>query len=224
MRITFIGAIGEDGSGCHGQRQGRDIHINTRNRIIAGFRVGRIVNAETNQLIYQELSQGAESERPFAIIPGSESRERVEELWDTILTELEEAKVTDMEYLDKAICVTFEFTLQGDGKERKQLSGCGGAYCLFCYATEEDGNNLDRILEGFPIERSIDKTWETYDMLTKDDTQPIPKKTKDQDVRKGITQRPLIKKRRIVVIDPHRGNGSMHFIIHVFDFFKKLFE
>ena len=90
-----------------------------------------------------------------------------------------------------------------------------------CFATEEDGNDLEKILEGFKIERSIKLTWETYDMLTNGNTRPIPKKTGDQDFRKGQTTEPMIE--GDCIIDPHRGSASLHFIIHVFDVKKKLF-
>ena len=90
-----------------------------------------------------------------------------------------------------------------------------------CYATEEDGNNLDKIMDGFKIERDIKLTWEIFDMLTKGNTRPIPKKTGDQDTRKGQTQEPMIE--GDCPIDPHRGLALLHFIIHVLDVKKKLF-
>ena len=141
--ITCKGAIGEDGSGGHGQRRGRDININTSNRIIGGFRLARIHAGP--KLIHQELSQGAESERPIMIVPGKESAEKVRQIWSDIEKEYNEVQETTMTYEGIMIKIKFFFHVQGDGKESKQLSGLGGAFCILCFVTEEDANDIDRI-------------------------------------------------------------------------------
>merc|ERR1711963_255715 len=121
--IRFIGAIGEDGSGAHGQRQGKDIGMNTTNRIIGGFRVGRIYNEATNELMYQEMSQSAVSQRPTMVVPGKESREHVKAIWKQIQKEVKEVETFSIEYNENEVKVTVKLTLQGDNKERKQLTG-----------------------------------------------------------------------------------------------------
>ena len=136
------------------------------------------------------------------------------------LREIHNLKIKIVGHTDK-IMKKFPFGLIDKINFISIFTGAGGAYCLLCFATEEDANNLDKIFEGFKIERNIKLTWETFIMLTKGKTRPIPKKTGDQDIRKGQTQEPMIE--GDCIIDPHRGNPSMHFIIHVFDVKKKLF-
>ena len=218
--ITVKGAIGEDGSGGHAQRRGKDININTRNRIIGGFRLSRIHSGP--KLIHQELSQGAESERPIMIVPGKESAERVRKIWSDIEKEFNEVQVTTMLYEGVRIKVKFLFHIQGDGKEKQQLSGLGGAFCILCFVTEEDANDLDRIKEGFSIERSLEQIWELWNELTKGGTCEIKKETRDYETRQGLTQMPMLTKK--CSLDPTKSPPEMHFIIHVFGYIKTLYQ
>ena len=156
--ITFIGAIGEDGSGSHGQRQGKDIRMNTTNRIIGGFRVGRIINEDTKELMYQEMSQSAVSQRPTMVVPGKESREHVQAIWNQIQKEVKEVETTSFEYNETEVKVTVKFTLQGDNKERKQLTG-KTIFLIYlarilCYLFSNCGHFLNIFLQFFLLHLS----------------------------------------------------------------------
>ena len=158
--IIVKGVVGEDGSGGHVKRQGKDINIATSNRIVAGFRLSRIYSGD--KILHQEKSQGAESERPFMIVPGKESTETVRQIWQDISTEYEQAKISTVTFNGSIINVTYDFGTQGDGKMTIQLTGLGGAFCILCFVTEEDANDIDKIEEGFPIQRSIEQIWEKF--------------------------------------------------------------
>ena len=69
------------------------------------------------------MSQAAVSQRPTMIIPGKESKEHVLAVWKQIQKEVKEVESFTIEYNENEVKVTVKFTLQGDNKERKQLTG-----------------------------------------------------------------------------------------------------
>ena len=217
--ITVKGVLGEDGSGGHVQRRGKDIDIPTSNRIVAGFRLSRIYSGE--KLLHQEKSQGPESERAFMLVPGKESAELVRQIWQDISKEFEEAKHSTVTFKDSTIEVTFDFGIQGDGKVRIQLTGLGGAFCILCFCTEEDANDIDKIEEGFPIQRSLEQIWEKLNELTRGLTQEIKRETRDYATRLGHTQFAMLPPE--CKLNPI-GTAELHFILHLFGYYKELFQ
>ena len=217
--IIVKGVVGEDGSGGHVKRQGKDINIATSNRIVAGFRLSRIYSGD--KILHQEKSQGAESERPFMIVPGKESTETVRQIWQDISTEYEQAKISTVTFNGSIINVTYDFGTQGDGKMTIQLTGLGGAFCILCFVTEEDANDIDKIEEGFPIQRSIEQIWEKFYELTRGGTREIKRETRDYATRLGHTQVPMLPPGcSLDAID----TAEMHFILHLFGYIKELYQ
>ena len=212
--ITVKGAIGEDGSGGHCQRRGKDIELNTRNRIVGGFRISRIHAGD--QLIHHVNSQAGDTERVFMIVPGKEAADTVRQIWKDIENDYKKASLLTIKYHEVILVAKLEFKVQGDGKMDTQLTGLGGAFCLLCYATEEDANDPVKIEQGFPIERTLEEIWEIWNMLTNDGTQEIKKQTKDYAIRGGATQMPMLTVE--CKLDPTKNIPEMHFILHLFDY------
>ena len=60
---------------------------------------------------------------------------------------------------------------QIDAKQRAIAAGLNGAFCLNCYATLEDAKDLNKIKQGFSIEREMDTIknyWEKHKVLNED--------------------------------------------------------
>ena len=53
----------------------------------------------------------------------------------------------------------------GDGKDVLNLLSIPAAYCYLCSITEEDGQNIDLVIKGMPLDRSISKLRAHYKKL-----------------------------------------------------------
>ena len=73
---------------------------------------------------------------------------------------------------------------------KKHISGLGGADCILCKTKQSDWSSIDRVKEGFPINRSAEDTLELYNSLVSEDGE-ILTKTGDFATRQGLTQQPL---------------------------------
>ena len=58
---------------------------------------------------------------------------------------------------------------QLDGKLQATASGLRGAYCKCCKIKKKDAKNIDRIKQGFTMDRDIVSTWQLFDDLADED-------------------------------------------------------
>ena len=57
-----------------------------------------------------------------------------------------------------------------DLKFKRHISGLGGADCILCISKQEDWVNRERVVQGFPIERTAEDTLKLYhDLVNGDD-------------------------------------------------------
>ena len=135
-----------------------------------------------------------DAERPIMIFPGKETpaKSKVAHDWFTDGYNRLKANPPVLDLNGKKVrCLVEILFTQIDAKQRSIASGLGGAFCLNCYATQADAQDLDRIRQGFRIERDMDsvkKYWEKYKMLWHTGEFILPRGRKD---RNGQTGEPL---------------------------------
>lgn len=103
-----------------------------------------------------------------------------------------------------------------DGKMITTLTNSGGAYCQLCIATEEEAHDLEHVVAGFTINKTMQMIQEVAAMLDKGDG-TVRKKKGDQKIRLGVCGDPLTD------LDANLALPVCHLKILVVDFiFKNL--
>ena len=132
----------------------------THNFIYCGCRVISLKDEHGNT-IYQEMTIGAESEKPLFIQPGKETKEIVEKLYSDL-----EAQALDLNQnpihctiLGKEVEIHSNIELtQFDNSTISLMSGTNGSYCNKCDHTAHTANQRQNIEAGFQITRTIEQT------------------------------------------------------------------
>ena len=97
----------------------------------------------------------------------------------------------------------------GDGKMAKLVTGLGGAYCLCCTFTPKDCKTRSMILEGFPINRTIEQCLEVAN-------EHLVRRARDYGDRHGHTHK------AITILNWTRHIAIMHAKIHVLRYLSEL--
>ena len=77
-----------------------------------------------------------------------------------------------------------------DLKLKRKISGLGGANCILCVTKQADWTDVTNIVQGFPINRSAEETWQLYEELVNEDGE-IETASGDFEIRKGLTSSQL---------------------------------
>ena len=194
--------VGIDGSGSHAiynsassLREG----VDTSHMLVAGFSVPQItVNDSQSSVIFRDRHcSSVFSERPMILIPGGETAERFGRVLQLIESEIDEmssgieVKFSDAESEKTIHCTVLADVSQLDGKAICTATGLKGAYCTGCTVSESDAKKLERIEEGFSIDRNIDDLNDLYTFLLEDeDGDPLHSRQGDYWIRAGLTQKP----------------------------------
>ena len=141
-------------------------------------------------------SSSSFAERPLFIIPGAETRDRMKlmKIFDEEINELKSASLSlELSESVRVDCNVHVEISQLDGKAIKTGIGLIGAYCTCCTVTEKEAKKVERIRQGFMIDRNINELNELYIVLTdhSEEDIPVPSRQGDENVRKGLNQRPL---------------------------------
>ena len=167
--------------------------------LVSGFTIPTIFvnDSSSTELFTDKHCSSPFSERPLFIIPGNETRERMKtimKMFDEQVDELTSSPLTLQvsESFSIECSVQVEIS-QLDGKAIKTSTGLVGAYCTCCTVTEKDAKDVERIKQGFVIDRSINELNELYMILTdnNEEDMPVPTQKGDEPIRKGLNQRPL---------------------------------
>jgi hypothetical protein len=169
--------------------------VDTTHIIVVGFSLISIKVDETDGFVvyHDKHPICSESERPLGLIPGKETRETYRKLLKT----LDDARepiykepmlITCGDFMAK---VQAEISLtQLDGKMLTIASGLGGAYCTACTVSQKDAHRLERIKQGFEINRTIESSWQLF-MELADECGNVSIAQGDYQRCLGLTQRPL---------------------------------
>ena len=99
-----------------------------------------------------------------------------------------------------------------DLKFKKHISGLGGADCILCKTKQADWTNREKVLEGFPINRSAKDTLKLYNELVEEDG-TIKTKKDDFETREGLTQQPQTTSDQTSITVTHSYiNGTIWFL------------
>ena len=186
---------GVDGSGSHAVYSSESSladGVDTSHINISGFCLLSIkINNEDKTEIFHELTpQSSEAERPLQLMPGTESRENFEKIYGDLDRE---AKLLNDNGFN-CVCDFGEIQVKADvhikqldGKAQSVASGLGGGYCKCCKISKTDAKKIERIKQGFTMDRDILSTWQMFDDLADEDGN-VDRESLD---RAGLTQRVL---------------------------------
>ena len=150
-------------------------------------------------VVYKEKSLGPETEVPYFVIPGKETRDAV----SSIVAKMKPEMVTCNDH-NNPLTIMFSGseiklfckikTSQVDRKMIDQICGCGGAICVLCNATRTQANDPNWVSQGMPINREIDDVIQMANSLFyANGTKRPGKKNISSDDRNGVTQIPMEK-------------------------------
>ena len=221
---------GLDGSGCQptAMQRSRNVTDETgeiplvsqqnRETVVA---VLRDITTRGNVTVYEAKNIGSTSVcRPYMLLAQKENRALLEKVLPIIDRETIELGESQMKIpLDSGTEVPVNSSSNlclGDGKLVKEASGCGGAYCLLCISSKEDGQNVEKIQAGFELNRCMEQVEEIFKKLFDEELGAIKKRPKDYPIRQGITNAPLTK--QPINQAPH----PLHYFLRLYNFFQKL--
>ena len=106
------------------------------------------IHDQNDKLIFEEKTQNPETFRPWFIANCTEAAENVEIIAATFEKEILECTDMNMEYDDKTFAIHLQIHPMMDSKVIDLATGLGGAYCNCCKASEDEGLDLQKILQG----------------------------------------------------------------------------
>ena len=190
LSASFI--YGLDGSGSHSEYNSESSlkdNVDTSHFIVSGLALSKITQHGRDGILYSDQKLASSmAERPLLLCPGKEDREIVERSIMTIF----DAEVRDVtkshqkiQYIvdDNPVELSFEINIkmtQLDGKAVSMGTGLQGAYCSMCKTSEEEGKNIERIRNGFTIDRCVADNLALFESLLQTDedgNEYIPKNT-----------------------------------------------
>ena len=230
--VTFAFSYGMDGSGSHSKHRNKR-GIDTSSMFLGTFTVLSIKDSRTGRTIWDCKQRGHNSNvntRPFLLVPQQESDELLGEVirgrhgLDREISMLRanglEVILPDGTLIKAKVAVDGAKMTQVDGKMIKRLAGLGGAYCPMCTLSEAECNDPDVIVNGIPIDRTMEQINSIAARLEADpETLVIPKrkrKTGDYPDREGVTGFTITKEAEVI-----RTLPILHAKIHCMDW---LFE
>ena len=199
LSIGFKFGWGLDGSGDHSDfHQLTKRHFSTKSVMSVCVSVKTVVAKDGNgkEVSWTSSSAGSnkpQNVRPLALFPSKENKELMAEFVPQVEDEIKEIKengVMDRHLEVKCTCEDALLTM-ADGKMVTTLLRLEGAYCTMCFATQEESQNPEVILEGFKITRSVQQITELALALTDPETGDITKKRDDYKVRQGVCGLPI---------------------------------
>ena len=195
----FMGVDGSGGHSIYNSPSSLSAGVDTSHMLVAGFVIPSIVvnNASSTEVFTDKCCNSSFSERPLFIIPGAETRDRMKIIMEVFDEEIDSLTNSPLR-LELSDRVSIECSVQVevsqlDGKAIKTSTGLIGAYCTCCTVTEKEAKSVDRIKEGFTIDRNINELNELYMLLTDNSEEDVsvPAKQGDESTRKGLNRRPL---------------------------------
>ena len=165
-----------------------------------------------------------DTERPFALVAGKESRESLEIVTaivdeatlrfhsDPIVFNVENVGVV-------SIKVSSEFS-QLDGLAIQKICGLNGAYCTACTCTWADAVNEEKISAGFSMDRDVQNLHDLFGELSSENADGdlvIKARPNDYKIRTGLSDKPIINSQ-----DVTKTLSVLHAYLRSLTFFEQL--
>ena len=169
--IELYGGFGGDGFSNECERMGNDLNIKTTSRYIVLFKLARLSfvkkdASEKAEMIYTENSQAYHSCKPVLICCGKENQALLKLVWDFIQEKVEKLLTFYVDFHGRKILVHFKNPrFIGDGKCILNCLSIPAVFCYICSISEEEGQNIDLVIKGMPLDRSISKLRNHYKKL-----------------------------------------------------------
>ena len=203
LSASFI--YGLDGSGSHSEYNSESSlkdNVDTSHFIVSGLALSKITQLGHDGILYSDQKLASSmAERPLLLCPGKEDRKIVGEIMKIFDAEVRDVTKSHqkIQYIvdDNPVELSFEINIkmtQLDGKAVSMGTGLQGAYCSMCTTSEEEGKNIERIRNGFTIDRCVADNLALFESLVltdEDGNEYVPKNPGDYATRTGLTQRPL---------------------------------
>lgn len=207
------------------------------------FNIPRITDKQSLVHIWDcSKERGANSlynTRPIGLIPLAESKEVVRDLnqgsdkfpdvpgLETEIKELMEGFTVDLpDPINRTVNVILHAKDKHhptDLKMKHTELGLEACHCTMCTFSPKECRDPVRIMQGFPINRTMEGIWENWERLGDEDSGKIPKrlrKTGDYNVgenpRAGLTSKPVTE------FDLIRDIAVMHIKIHCMEYLAEL--
>ena len=196
-RLYIGGKDGTDGSGQHFRRA--QVNVAVKGNILLYCFTPLILcsgdNADGKVLWRNPAPNSALTQRPLAIIAAKEDRD---EILRPLIPQIE-AEITSvssnglhMQYMEKDVYISVNSCLtMFDGKMHAALQGTGGAFCQLCKFSKVNCHCPEYVVNGFPVDRSIEEMHNIFNDLTESGAVPVPRRQGDYDVRTGVTAEPI---------------------------------
>lgn len=123
--------------------------------------------------------------RPVCLVREKETRESVEEHFKPYMDQFHELQKGFVQITNESSAQVMTELSMMDGKMVDLVQGDSGAFCHYCNATRADANNLTKIKNGFPIEKTAEKCMEIWELLDAENMSYSDKQ------RKGQVHKPL---------------------------------
>ena len=184
---------------------------------ITPLKLLRRFNDKTTELLWQNHSpNNCRYLRPIFLIRDKETNS---DLLNLVIPTTDKART---ELMRDGVCITvgdqgYDVKIiihdsMKDLKFKKCISGLGGADCILCKSKQADWTNQEKILEGFPINRSAENTMKLYNELVEEDGK-IKTRSGDFQIREGLTQQPLTTSDQTSITVTHSYiNGTTWFL------------
>ena len=121
----------------------------------------------------------------LCLVREKETRESVEEHFKPYMDQFHELQKGFVQITNESSAQVMTELSMMDGKMVDLVQGDSGAFCHYCNATRADANNLTKIKNGFPIEKTAEKCMEIWELLDAENMSYSDKQ------RKGQVHKPL---------------------------------
>ena len=196
-QIYIAGKDGTDASGQHYRRAQVQVAVKG-NLLLYSFTPLYICAGNTPDgpvLWRNSAPNSALTQRPLAIIGAKEDRDEVlRPFIPQVESEIIELSSNgfDMIFMEKNIHVNIHSCLSMfDGKMHASLQGTGGAFCQMCMFSKSNCHDIEYVVNGFPVDRTIDNMHTIFSHLSNGGESPVTKKEDDYDTRAGVTAKPI---------------------------------
>ena len=155
------------------------------------LKMTNFIDENTEEVVWTNpVPNSARSLRPIYLIREKETNE---DLLKEVVHNTDEARddlnMNGLMVDDEKVEVDIKDTMK-DLKFKKLICGLGGAACILCKSKVEDWTNVEKIKDGFRIDRSAADTRDIFNSVV-DENSNIVIKPKDFDVRSGVTKEPI---------------------------------
>ena len=103
------------------------------------------------------------------------------------------------------ICIQINVNITDSMKDlklKRKISALGGADCILCVTKQADWTDSTNIVQGFPINRPAEETWQLYEELVNEDGE-IETSSGDFEIRKGLTKIPITTSSQLSITITH---------------------